>query len=464
MTLTHTDKPAVPERLWDRQYLGTAFVIAGGTVTFATNNYVASSLLPSVLADIGGQDYYAWTTTAFLVASVFAAMIVSRLLAARGTRGGMLLGLTVFAVGSLLCALSPSIWVLIVARLVQGFGGGLIAGLALVVMRVVLPQGLWAPMLAVLSAMWGIGNIAGPGLGGAFAQIHQWRLGFSVMVIVAVAIALLALRAVPATRAESTADPLPIGSLALMTVAATAVSLAGVVPKGGPTVAAILVGLVLVAGFLLRERVAAARILPKMMFESASAFRWCYVGIAGLTVGLSIETFVPLFGQRLGGLSPLAAGFLGAAFSAGWTVAQLASGRASGERAIRALRVAGPVMLVGGLAATALLQSEHAGPARLLGWVGTMMISGAGIGVAYSRFAFPAMASSEDSGESNKAAAALGIVQTLTTAFGSAVGGVLVNLGEPSTVDAARLLYAGVAVLAIFSLVAGLRLRRTVTV
>ncbi len=460
MTLISTERHSTWAQLFGRAYLGTVVVIAGGIAAFATNNYLTASLLPSVLADIGGQRYYAWTTTAFLVASVFAAMLVSRLLRTRGTRAGMLIGLSVFAVGSLLCSLSVSIWMLVLARLVQGFGGGLMSGLALVVMRIALPERLWPPMLALISLMWGVGNLAGPALGGAFAQIHQWRLGFAVMVVAAVAMTVVAVRSLPRARPDESSEPLPVGSLALMTLAALAVSIAATVSKGAPTLIVILAGAALVAAFLIRERCAANGILPRLMFQSGSPLRWCYVGVAGITVGLTIETFVPLFGQRLSGLSPLAAGFLGAALSAGWAVSQLMSAHASGERTTRALRLAGPVLLTWGLAATAALQRSHASPAVIGAWAATMMIAGSGIGISFSRFAFPVMAGTDESDEANKAAAALQIVQTITTAFASALGGVLVNLGEPSMVHAAQLLYGGVAMLSLFGVLAAVRLRQ----
>lgn len=436
-------------------------VLAGAVAVFSTNTYLTTSLLPSVLADIGGERYYAWTATAFLVASVFTSMLVSRLLLRLGTRDAMTLGVTVFGVGSLICVLSPSIWVLLAGRLIQGLGGGLMSGLGLTVMRLALPEQMWPRTLAVISAMWGVGNLTGPSLGGAFAQIGQWRLGFLAMALAAAALVLLSVLGLPRERGDSGAEPVPAASLALLTAAATAVSVAGIVPKGWPTALVLVAGTALAVVFLARERVArGTRILPALTFRRDSSLRWCYLGVAGLTVGLTTETFVPLFGQRLGGLSPLLAGFLGAAFSAGWSVAQFAAAGFSGERATRVLRLGGPIVLVVGLAATTLLQRSHPSGVLVGAWAVTLMIAGSGIGVGYSRFAFAAMGSTADVEEASKASAGLNIVQVITTAFGSALGGVLVNLGEPSIVRSAQLLYGGVAVLALAGVAAAVHLRR----
>lgn len=68
-------------------HLSTAVVLAGGVLVGAVNIYVAASLLPTAVADIGGERLYAWNMTAFLVAQVVATTFVSRALARRGGAG-----------------------------------------------------------------------------------------------------------------------------------------------------------------------------------------------------------------------------------------------------------------------------------------------------------------------------------------------------------------------------------------
>ena len=444
-------------QLLRRPHLGTVVALAGAVAVFATNNYVTSSLLPSVLADIGGERYFAWTATAFLVASVFAALLISRILSRFGIRNAILLGLTVFAAGSALCTVSPSIWFLLLGRLVQGLGGGLMSGLALATMRMVLPERLWGRMLVVISLMWAIGNVGGPALGGVFAQLGEWRLGFATMLVAAVALAVVAVRSLPGTRGTEAPEPLPTGSLLIVTAGVAAVSVASIVPKGVPTALMIALGAALVVAFLGRERRADNRILPASTYARGATLRWYYLGVAGLTVGLTAETFVPLFGQRLAGLSPLGAGFLGSAISMGWSVAQIVTNDVSGERAMRRLRVIAPGVVALGLGLTAVAQRDHAGGGVIAVWVVTLFVAGAGIGMGFARFAFPVMTSSDDPVEATKAAAGLNVVQVISTAFGSAIGGVLVNLGAPSDLHSARLLYGGLAVLALLGVAAGAR-------
>lgn len=83
-------------------------MLAGGVALYATNEFLTISLLPSTVADIGGQRLYVWVTTVYLVASVVAATTVSAVLARVGPRWAYLSGLAVFALGSLFCALAPT--------------------------------------------------------------------------------------------------------------------------------------------------------------------------------------------------------------------------------------------------------------------------------------------------------------------------------------------------------------------
>ena len=143
--------------------LGASTVLAGGVALYATNEFLTISLLPSAVADIGGQRFYAWVTTVYLVASVVAATTVSAMLARMGPRWAYLLGLGVFGLGSLLCAMAPTMELLLVGRVVQGAAGGLLAGLGYGVINSALPQSLWTKASALVSAMWGVGTLARSG-------------------------------------------------------------------------------------------------------------------------------------------------------------------------------------------------------------------------------------------------------------------------------------------------------------
>ena len=448
-------------QLLSTRYLGTATVLAGGVALYATNVYLTTSLLPTAIDQIGGQRYYAWTATVFLIASVISSMLVSNILAARGPRGAYLIGLTIFALGTVVCAMSSTMELLLVGRTIQGAGGGLLAGLGYAVINAALPQHLWTRGAALVSAMWGVGTFAGPAIGGIFAQFGAWRMAFGVLVVAALAVAALVPKALPARTNETTdTSPVPTLSLTLLTTAALLVSAAGVMSNLATTAVMVLAGVLLLVAFVAADRRAPHGVLPPSTF-SASSLKWVYLTIVVLAVASTVETFIPLFGQRLAGLAPLAAGFLGAALALGWTLGEIPSAPATAPHVVRRIVIGGPILVAAGLCTMAALLTDRAGAGAIAVWVVGLIVAGVGIGIAWPHLAVGAMTSVAEPGEGARASAAINTVQLIANAFGAALAGVLVNLGEPSTLRSAQLLLFTFAALALIGVTAAARSQRT---
>jgi MFS family permease len=445
--MTKNEQAASWRELLGPEHLGAATVLAGGVLVGAVNIYLASAMLPTAVADLGGQSFYAWNMTVYLVAMVIATMLATRFLARRGNVGAYLIGFTVFLVGSLACAVSPSMPALLVGRGVQGLGAGLLSGLGFAVIRAALPRRLWTRGNALMSAMYGVGNFVGPALGGLFAQLGSWRLAFVVMAGFAAGCVVLVPRVLPRGERGDARVRLPIGSLVLMMAATAAVSVAGVLSDTVAMAASIGVALLLLVAFVAHERRSEVRVFPRATYRAGSPLRWIYLTIGLLAFGVAVEAFVPLFGQELGGLPPLAAGFFGAAVSLGWSVTQIGSSSAVRETTVRRLCAAGPVLLSLGFLVQGLLQRDDAPGWLVLVWVPVLFVAGAGIGVAYPHLSVAAMASTRDPAEGRQAAAAIATVTTMSTAFGTAVAGALVNLGDGAMLDSARYVLFGFAVI-----------------
>jgi MFS family permease len=439
------------------RHLGAMIVLAGGVGLYATNVYLTTSLLPSAIADIGGERFYAWNTTIFLLASVMSSVLVGRLLQAMSSRGAYVVALGLFTAGTVVCAVAPSMVVLLAGRAVQGAGGGLVAGLGYAVIRSALPSRLWGRGTALISAMWGVGTFLGPVLGGAFAGLGAWRLAFVSLAAVSLLVGLLVPKVLAATRSESEREVFPFMALVLLSLAALVVSVASLTGTVLISGLGVVAGVVLLVVFWLHEQRGSVRILPSATFGRGSPLPWIYATIALLAIGSTTETFVPLFGQRLAGLSPLVAGFLGAALAAGWTVGEIPSANAAKPATIRRVLVAGPAVLVIGLALTAGLQQEQTSGWLAGLWAGTLLIAGAGIGMAWPHLASSAMSGVTDDAEGDKASAAINTVQLVANAFGASLTGLLVNLGGTDTVRSAHYLFAGFALLAVLGVVTAWR-------
>jgi MFS family permease len=455
--MTQTPPRIHPAGSW-RELLGSRYapiasVLAGGVLLEASNVYLTTSLLPTIVDDIGGAEFYAWTMMVFLLASVVSSMMVSRILTQRGAVQAYLLALGLFALGSLLCAASPWMWALLAGRAVQGLGGGLLAGLGYALIQRALPERLWARGAALVSAMWGVGNIVGPVVGGIFAQLDAWRVTFVGLAVVSALIGIVVVRSLPRTARSRSSESVPWGSLVLLSGGVAAVGLAGVVPSGLGTGIAIVVGVVLGGWFLRHERRGRTGVLPRITFAAGSSLGWVYLTVAVLAFAIGTEAFIPLFGQEIGGLMPFVAGLLGAALSLGWSITQVFTANATGIRSRRVLITIGPLVIASGLAAYGLLQHEAPSTLVIALWFATLFLAGAGIGLGFPHLTVAALGSTPGEEEGAKAAAAVNTVFIIASAFSSAMAGVLVNLAMPDVVDAARLLmlvFAGVTVLGTF--------------
>ncbi|MDT5350996.1 MAG: hypothetical protein QOH91_4283 [Mycobacterium sp.] len=452
------------------RYLGTSVVLAGGVGLYATNEFLTVSLLPSTIAEIGGSRLYAWVVTLYLVGSVVAATTVNSILLRFGARASFLLGLAVFGVASLVCAAAPNMEVLIAGRLLQGVAGGLLAGLGYALINSALPRSLWTRGSALVSAMWGVATVVGPATGGIFAQFGLWRWAFGSMAILTALMGILVpivLRPEVSARTDpdSEAAPVlkappalrvPVWSLLLMGAAALAVSVAQLPHNVVATAGLLAAGVLLVVMFVLVDRRGRAAVLPPSVF-GAGPLKWIYLTMAVQMMAVMVDTYVPLFGQRLGHLSPVVAGFLGAALAIGWTVSEIVSASLKSSRVVGYVVLTAPLVMASGLAVGALTQRADAPIGVVVLWAAALLVAGVGIGMAWPHLSVRAMDSVDDPAEGGAAAAAINTVQLISAAFGAGLAGVVVNAAEGAELVAARWLFTVFTLLAAVGFIASYR-------
>ncbi len=409
-----------------------ALALTGGVALHAVNVHIVTTVLPSVVGDIGGLDWYAWNTTLFVVASILGAVLSVRLLAAVGPRGAFLTALMVFALGSAVCAGAPSMPWMLVGRSVQGLGGGTLAALSYALIQVVFAPALWSRAVALVSGMWGVATLCGPAVGGLFAQAGHWRWAFWTLLPVSLAQALLvAMKLRPAEGQDqvfSRETGIPLAQVTLLIASVLAVAAGGLsslLIVQGTGVAA---GLALGAAAIAFDRRAKVRLLPSGATLLKSPLGAVYASIALLLVGTTTEIFVPYFLQLLHGHTPLAAGYLTAAMAAGWSVGSLLSSSSEGARADRLLRV-GPVLCAVGLLALAVLMPTGAGlSANAFSALCGVALAcvGAGVGIGWPHLVTRVLTLAPPD-EAGTASAAITTVQLYGMAIGAAVAGLLAN-------------------------------------
>ncbi len=433
-------------------YLGTSIVLSGGVALYATNEFLTTSLLPSTIAEIGGGRLYAWVTTLYLVGSVVSATTVSSMLQRIGPRSSFLMALGVFGAASVVCAAAPNMQILIIGRTFQGVAGGLLAGLGYALINRMLPRSLWTRGPALISAMWGVATLVGPAMGGVFAELGLWRWAFGCMGILTIAMAVLVVVVLPRGAVEpheedATTLKVPVWSLLLVGVAALAVSIAQLPHYLSATAGLLAVGGLIVGIFVVVDWRMHAAVLPPSVF-GRGPLKWIYLTMALQIVAVMLGTYVPLFGQKLAHLTPVAAGFLGAALAFGWTAAEIFSASLTDSRIIGYVVASAPLVMAAGLALGAVTQRDNASFGYVELWALGLLICGIGIGMSWPHLSMRAMDCVDDPAEGGAAAAAINTVQLIAAAFGAGLAGVVVNMTKGGDAMAARWLYTTFVALA----------------
>src|ERR1700761_5813095 len=206
-----------------------SLTLAGGVALHATNVFIATTILPSVVRDIGGLAYYAWNTTAFVVMSILGSALSTRLLRVAGPRGAYASAALLFGLGTAVCGAAHGMPVFIAGRALQGFGGGMLLAFAYAMIRLVFHESLWPRAIAIVSGMWGVATLTGPAVGGVFAELGIWRAAFWTLIPLCVLFAGLAAVVLPKPTGGRGVQPrLPRAQLAALTAAVVALSMVGI--------------------------------------------------------------------------------------------------------------------------------------------------------------------------------------------------------------------------------------------
>jgi MFS family permease len=409
---------------------GRCAVIGGGISMHAVNVFIVTTILPSVVHEIGGLRYFAWSTTLYVVASLMGGANTAQLMRRIGVRQTYRVALGCFALGCLICAAAPSMAVLLLGRLVQGLGAGVLSALSFSMVRLLFPQALWARAFSVVSVAWGIATLGGPAIGGIFAQYDAWRAAFWSLLGLTPILLLLVEINLPRGMARPSGPAMPVSRIGLALLAASALS----VSTGSMATNPWLNGLGLAAaatGLLVFRRLEArgpARVLPRGACDPSTKLGGVYLAMLLLLLGVNSEIFVPYFLQVLHGMSPLHAGYLSALMSGGWSVASITS--AASDRRSVMLQV-GPLAMAAGLLVLFVLMPVQDGTSlAALSAMGVGLAAiGAGIGLCWPHLGAAVFAHAPED-ERDLASASITTVIMVGNAFGSALGGMVTNVAD----------------------------------
>ncbi|MCA2010822.1 MFS transporter [Cereibacter sphaeroides] len=298
----------------------------------ALDQTIVSTALPTIVADLGGLDHLSWVVTAYILASTVAAPLYGKLGDLYGRRVMVFVSVGLFLFGSLLCGISTSMLFLIVARAVQGLGGGGLFVLALSVVGDVLSAKDRGKVQGMFAAVFSVSSMVGPLIGGWFVENTSWHWIFLINVPLGILAVLGFAFSFPAHTATHK-HKIDWSGAAMLSV--TLASLTLLTALGGTTFewlslqALGLGALVIAAGalFLAIERRAAEPILPLELFKGNVFRNTSLLSFLTGAMMFGAVTFLPIYLQVSRGVSPMISGLLMAPMTLGIIAATTVAGR-----------------------------------------------------------------------------------------------------------------------------------------
>ncbi|MBN3136815.1 MFS transporter [Pectobacterium punjabense] len=212
MVINHSGEP-------EKNKTGITITLALSILSASLGTSIANIALPTLTAIFSAP----FAQVQAVVIAYLAAMAISVVIAGRlGDRYGLKLifiaGLALFAVASLLCALAPQLWQLIVARTLQGIGAAFLMTLGMALLRQTAGEKHVGQAMGILGAVSALGTALGPSVGGWLLTTAGWRSLFWVQIPLVIIVLFLAFTLLPATQVKTKAQLSGISPIRYMTL------------------------------------------------------------------------------------------------------------------------------------------------------------------------------------------------------------------------------------------------------
>jgi MFS family permease len=274
-----------------------------------------------ISASLHSASGYVWIGAAYLVANTAAGPIWAKFSDIWGRKPALLGAVSIFAVGSIIAALSTSMRMLIAARALQGTAGGALMSLVVITISDLFSMRTRGLYMGFMGVVWAVAGTAGPVIGGALTQLVSWRWCFWInLPVCAISFVLLLLFLdVHNPRTKLGEGLMAVdwcGTLSILAV--TLLLLLGLdfggttFPWDSPKVIGLIVfGTLMIGVFLFSEkRLARYPLMLLSMFENWSNNATFLLAFAHSMVAIGVEYYLPLYFQSVKRASPIHSGIL----------------------------------------------------------------------------------------------------------------------------------------------------------
>lgn len=316
----------------------------------AMDTTIVSTAIPQIVGDLGGFRLFSWVFSIYLLAQTVTIPIYGKLSDLFGRKPVLLGGTLVFLIGSVACSAAWNMSALIAFRGVQGLGAGAIMATVATLAGDLYTVRERAAVQGWLSSVWGVAAIAGPLLGGTFAEYVSWHWIFLVNVPIGV-LSFGLIRVFLHESFEKREHRIDYAGSALL-LASLGLLIFGLLQGGQawpwlsvPSLATFGVTALLFGVVVWVERRAAEPVMPGWIWR-----RRIVAGANIATIGLGLvmmapNAYLPTFSQSVQGLGAIGAGFVLASMSIGWPTSSALSGRLYLRIGFRNTALAGSVIV-----------------------------------------------------------------------------------------------------------------------
>lgn len=409
-----------------------------------------ATVLPVVEDDLGDLSLYGWVFSAYLLAALVGTIVAGREADRHGPALPFAAGCGLFAAGLIAGGLAPSMPLLVLARVIQGLGAGVVPAVAYAVIGRRYPAAVRPRMFAVLSTAWVVPALAGPALAGLIADTLGWRwvfLGLVPLVAIAAVMTIPALLRIGPVPVVDGSDPgaaspdVPPGARtrdALLLAVGAGLVIAGLTASDEPWLMPVLIAAGAVVGVP-----ALLKLVPRGTLRARP-------GVPATVLARGVQTFaffgtdafVPLLIQDVRHESVTYTGIVLTLSTLSWTATSWVQQHFVHRRGPRFFTRLGFACIALGVAGVAAALSDSV-PVWTVAV--TWSIGAAGMGFGYSALSLVVLDAAEP-GREGAASASLQLSDQLGFALGTGVAGAAVALGEVLGWPTADSLLVGAAI------------------